>query len=358
MHSESRKGDSFDPKSRKNHRMKRESRLTALLCLCALSAGAAIGADGAWPGAPFAERLRPAPVNSGFKQDGYFVWCGSAIKVDNEYHLFAARWPKARDAKFPEGYRNFSEIVRATAKQALGPYTFQEVVIGKREGGFWDSHMTHNPTIHRIGDTFLLYYIGSDGRTTQANAKILQRMVGYATAKSVRGPWQRVERPIVAGDTNNPAVFFENNGAVKLMFRDARLRIFLATADAYNAPYTVANDNVWPKAPLEDFYLFKVNGRYHMICEDNTAGVTGHVRWGAHLVSANGINGWTPFTPAVVYDHDIAFEDGSVLKCVRRERPQLLIEDGKITHLITAVYDGQNSWSQPVALFPPVPVAN
>ena len=341
----------------RSQRMKQKIRLVILLGACALGVSAAMGAAEAWPVGSFAERLRPAPVGSGFRMEGYFVWCGSAIKVDGEYHLFAARWPKEKDAKFPEGYRNHSEIVRATARQPLGPYTFQEVVVGKRADGSWDSHMAHNPTIHRIGDTFALFYIGSDGRTTQTNSKLLRRMIGYATAKSVRGPWQRVDRPIVEGDSNNPAVFVEPDGTVKLMFRDAALRVSVATADAFNGTYKVANGNVWPTSRLEDFYLFFQRGRYHLICEDNTAGVTGHERWGAHLVSANGIDGWTPFTPAIAYTHDIPFEDGSVLKCTRRERPQLLIENGKITHLFTAVYDGEGSWSQPVALSPPVPLS-
>jgi hypothetical protein len=52
----------------------------------------------------------------------------------------------------------------------------------------------------------------------------------------------------------------------------------------------------------------------------------------------------------VAYNHDIEFTDTTVLKCTRRERPQLLIENGEITYLITAVYDGKNTWSQPVKL--------
>ncbi len=41
------------------------------------------------------ERMLPAPRNGGFRMEGYWVWCGSAIKgEDNRYHLFASRWPK------------------------------------------------------------------------------------------------------------------------------------------------------------------------------------------------------------------------------------------------------------------------
>jgi hypothetical protein len=71
------------------------------------------------------------PVNSGFKMDKYWVWGGSMIEVDSVYHLFASRWPKT--GAFPEGYRQNSEIVRATSTSPLGPFTFQEVVVGERD---------------------------------------------------------------------------------------------------------------------------------------------------------------------------------------------------------------------------------
>jgi len=63
--------------------------------------------------------------------DGYFVWGGSLIKVDSTFHLFASRWKK--DGAFPEGYRQNSEIVRATSKSPLGPFKFEEIVIGERD---------------------------------------------------------------------------------------------------------------------------------------------------------------------------------------------------------------------------------
>ncbi len=80
------------------------------------------------------------------------------------------------------------------------------------------------------------------------------------------------------------------------------------------------------------------------------------IEWGVHLYSANGINNWLKYDPVIVYDHEIAFENDSVLHCVRRERPQLLIENREITHLITSVYDGQDSWCQPVKLKHPIRV--
>ena len=295
------------------------------------------------------DRIQSVPKQSGFKMDGYWVWGGSMIKAEGKYHLFASRWKK--DGKFPENYRNDSEIVRAVSKDPLGPFQFEEIVIGERDSAFWDANMAHNPTIHKIGDEYVLYYIGSDFTTMRENSKYLLRRIGYASSKSINGPWVRSDQPIVNVESNNPAVLVEED-VIKLLYRDAPLRTYLAQADNYKGPYKIINDNVWPQHKIEDFYMFKMNGTYHFICEDNIGAISGHERWGVHLVSSTGIDQWKKFEPLVVYDHDLLLDDGSIVHCTRRERPQLFIQKGKITHLITGIYDGENSWCQPVEINP------
>jgi formylglycine-generating enzyme len=295
---------------------------------------------------PLRDRLQPVDHDSGLRIRGYFVWCGSVIKVDGKYHMFAARWPEA--TKFPDGYRTHSEIVRATASKAEGPYTFQEVVLGKRAAGRWDSGMTHNPAIYRVGPTFVLFYIGSDEGARY-------RQIGVATAAAIAGPWTRSDRPLDLGvktDSNNPAACFEADGSVKLVWRDKNLRACVSTAPSFRGPYRVANDSAWPQAQVEDFFFFKQQGKYHLICEDGEGNITGHERWGAHLCSDDGINGWKKHASQPAYDHEIQWTDGTAVRVVRRERPWLLIEEGKATCLFTAVYDGVHAWNQPVPIRP------
>lgn len=296
------------------------------------------------------DRIQPVPRNSGLKMNGYWVWGGSAIKVDSTYHLFASRWPKKN--KFPDDYFVESEIVHAVSNTALGPYTFKEVIIGERDSNYWDSNMAHNPTIHKIGNEFVLFYIGSDFTTLREESDRLLRRVGFATAKNINGPWKRSEEPVINDESNNPALFVGDDESVRLLYRDEKLKVKMATAENFNGPFKIINNNVWPTARLEDFYLFKKDNKYHIICEDNVGGLTGKERWGAHLVSENGIDAWQKFEPVVVYNHNIIFENGDTLHCVRRERPQLLIQNNQITHLFNGVYDGENSWCQPVALSP------
>ena len=143
------------------------------------------------------ERLKPIPKESGFKMDNWLVWGGSLIKVGDTFHIFASRWPKA--SRFPQGYRGYSEIVRATSKDPMGPYQFQELVVGGRGGKWWDGKMCHNPKIVKSGDTYVLYYIGSAVQKGE-------RKIGYAYSKSIHGRWTRCNEALPFGaDHNNPA---------------------------------------------------------------------------------------------------------------------------------------------------------
>jgi hypothetical protein len=297
---------------------------------------------------PIINRLMPARKTSGFKQEGYFVWGGSGIKVDDVYHLFASRWP--RSTGFPEGYRTHSEILWATSTSPQGPYTFQEVVLPGRGGEWWDGAMCHNPKIVKAGTSYVLYYIGS-------RVESPLRKVGYAWAPSIEGPWQRIERPIPLGeDANNPAPCIHADGRVLLAYRDRSLKMHIAEADAFDAEYRVVARNIFPDGRLEDPDLRVMDGRYFMTMEDNEGLLTGHVRHGAQLISDDGLS-WRRATPVRVYTHDIEFEDGSVLHAARRERPELwdarteIKGRSKPTHLITGVWDGHEAWClvQPIS---------
>jgi hypothetical protein len=154
---------------------------------------------------------------------GYFVWCGSLIEAEGQWHLFASRWPK--DSGFPEGYRTHSEIVRAVAQKPEGPYRFAERVIGPRAGDFWDGRMAHNPKIIRSGGQFVLFYIGSD-----KDGKIGQRYTGYAVADKIGGPWRRADKPLSGlvqskecprCDATNPAPCPMTDGRLLLAYRQS-----------------------------------------------------------------------------------------------------------------------------------------
>ena len=71
----------------------------------------------------FFSKLLPANPHSGFRMEGYHVWCGSPIREkDGRYYLFASRWPK--ETRFPEGYMHHSEIVLAVTDDLSKPFQY------------------------------------------------------------------------------------------------------------------------------------------------------------------------------------------------------------------------------------------
>lgn len=109
---------------------------------------------------PYQNALLPAPVGGGYSDPDYWIWCGSVVQgEDGAYHMFASRWPK--DLGFGANWLFNCEIVRASSKNPEGPYTFQEVVLGRRGRTFFDGMNVHNPYIRKWNQTYYLYYMGT-----------------------------------------------------------------------------------------------------------------------------------------------------------------------------------------------------
>src|SRR5256885_3659346 len=128
--------------------LKRPALLSMVIAACAFAPliHAQPGASTQPVGKSLKDFLRPAPKSGGFAMPDYFIWCSSVIKVGDTYHMFASRWPATE--KGLGAWTTMSECVRATSKDLLGPYTFEEVVIQKRPGN-WDNSRVHNVKIVR-----------------------------------------------------------------------------------------------------------------------------------------------------------------------------------------------------------------
>jgi len=323
--------------------------------------------------AGFIDRQRPAPRGGGFAMDGYWVWCGSCVRGDDgRHHLFASRWP--REMAFSPNWLTNSEVVRAVADDPLGPYAFEEVLLPPRGPKFWDGRMTHNPTVHRAPDgTCLLYYTGTTyadplprpgeqvgrwGTGLAAVARANQR-VGLATSRSVFGPWQRPDRPLIEPRpgrwdglmTTNPAPCVAPDGSVLLAYKSTRdqgdkLRYGVAAAAHYAGPYErVADEPVFrfddPRQHIEDAYVWREAGRYHLVMKDMEGGIGGEKGGGVHATSDDG-RAWRLADDPRAYSRAVRFDDGTTTTFGHRERPQLLVDPdtGLPTHLFTAVGDG------------------
>lgn len=122
----------------------------------------------------------------------------------------------------------------------------------------------------------------------------------------------------------------------------------IARADSPEGSYADIARDIFPSGKLEDPDLYHDGENFHMIVEDNEGLLTGHVRYGGHLISRDAVH-WHPADKVIAYTHDILFTDGSTLAATRRERPELLNcgggskKDGIPTHLVTGVWDGNDA---------------
>jgi len=333
----------------------------------------------------FIDRLLPAPVDGGFRLTDYWVWCGSVVRGEDDlYHMFSARWP--RNLPFFDGYKVYSEVVHAVSATPEGPYQFESVVLPDRGAAFWDGRMTHNPTIHRYGDKFLLFYIGGTfaGRkptveelrkqTTDLPGKCYSTIrIGLAVADSVWGPWLRPEAPCLeirpgkwdGSIVTNPAPLVLEDGRIMLYYRSNTphgLRIGLALAEDLGKPFVRISDEPVLKFAgdnfVEDPYVWQENGHYELIAKDIKGGIVGEVHAGIHACSNNGIE-WQLCDPPKAYSRTVHWDDGKTVVQGCLERPQLLIENGRPTYLFAATADGPggfrncgNSWNACIPLAP------
>ena len=311
------------------------------------------------------------PARIAFRMPGYWVWCGSPIQGDDgRYHLFASRWTK--DVTFLHWAVN-SEIVRASADRPEGPYRFEEVVIGPRGAGCWDGMVAHNPSIHYHNGSYLLFYTGSTYQGTRPDTpedgchfspKWVEawnnKRIGLAVSNSVFGPWKRPDQPLLQPRPgkwdgviiSNPAPCVRDDGSVVLIYKSAniphptglypgRFHLGVAGAPHWSQPFHRLSDEPLkleghPDHHLEDPCLWWNGTDYEMLAKDMTGEVCGEAQAGIHCASKDATI-WT--SPAKAYTRTVLFDDGSERRMPKRERPAVLLKNGRPTHLFNATLE-------------------
>ena len=320
-------------------------------------------------------------VTTGFQLDDYWVWDGSVVKGDDGlFHMFASRWPK--NITFHPGWMLMSEVVHATADRVEGPYTFVDVVLPARGAEYWDGRATHNPTIRKHGDTYLLFYMGSTHplENPEADVPLLlsdprcivaraNKRIGLATSKSPYGPWTRSDQPVLETKpgtfysflTSNPAPVINDDGSVLLIFKSRRyigslrnprhsgMMLGLARAKHYSGPYEVVGDEpiFGPDrfGEVEDPFVWKSQfGGYELIAKDMTGKLCGERHAAIHAYSPDGEN-WTLSTQPKSYSRVLRWDDGTTQNMGQLERPFVYLEDGYPRYLFCAAADGPGGFN-------------
>ena len=340
----------------------------------------------------FIDRMLPAPRSGGFRMEGYWVWCGSVIKGEDGYfHMFASRWPKT--LPMHPGWIVGSEVVRAASETPEGPYEFQEVVLPARNAEYWDGRMTHNPHITKHKDTYILFYTGSthpfvdvkhgekfgveDPRCIVGRSN---KRIGIAISKSIFGPWERFDKPILPTRpdkfdsflTSNPAPCVNDDGSVLLVYKaraythqpytgelHGKMTIGVAYAQHYSGSYKVLTDStIFPveKCHIEDPFIWKGQHGYELIAKDMEGTVCGEKHSGIYSYSSDGLN-WEVIDGLKAYSRSIKWDDGSEQVMGSLERPFVLFQEGEPTHMFFATADGSggfqnasNTWNMVIPL--------
>ncbi|MEA2068715.1 MAG: glycoside hydrolase family protein [Verrucomicrobiota bacterium] len=308
--------------------------------------------------------MQPVPKTSVFENDGFFVWGASMTQTDDGVcHLFYDRWPEPDINTWISN----SEIAYATADSPSGPYRFKKVVFGKRSHDFWDGVSVYNPQILHANQRYYLYYVGNNGAgraTHDENGTLLTQRIGVAVADSPSGPWRRSTVPLLdvseeGLDSNfvaNPAVTAMPDGRFLMIYKCGdghKVYHSAAVADHPNGPFVKTGHKIFDSAasefPAEDPFIWYQDGKYHAILKD-MHGSFSHV--GMSLVQFESDNGleWKPGTPVLVSKKEIHWDDGSVEKVERLERPQLWLEDGLPRMLFLALKQGNHAYNVHIPL--------
>ncbi|MDR9365055.1 MAG: sialate O-acetylesterase [Balneolaceae bacterium] len=311
--------------------------------------------------------IQPISEENMLRDPDYFNWGSSIIKGDDgNYHLFYSRWK--RELGFT-GWLTHSEIAHAISDRPEGPYQYLNTVLQGRGGDQWDAITAHNPKIKYFEGTYYLYYIGThsddvplDGEKLREVAKtgynhpmwsVLRnnQRTGVALSKSLNGPWQRRENPIVepAGPittlTVNPAVTQGPNGSYYMIVKgdkpneDRFIRNqALALSETPIGPFIVQKKPVIDTIDTEDSSIWYDESRNQFFAVFHAHNFIGLI------TSADGVN-WRKAVNYEVTTKRLNLANGDVLKPDRMERPFVYLEDGQPRVLSFAIKEGDDSYS-------------
>ncbi|MCT4542807.1 MAG: glycoside hydrolase family protein [Vallitalea sp.] len=324
--------------------------------------------------------FEPIPLKGGFSMDGYWVWCGSVILgEDGNYHMFASRWKK--DLPMHPGWGLASEIVRAVSKTPEGPYVFQEVVLTSRGAQYWDGRSVHNPHITKYKDEYILFYMGTtypfddvypgehiDVHNYRFISARSNKRIGIATSKSVFGPWERLDAPILNTRPDkfdnhlisNPAPCINEDGSCLLVYKARNYKnppynngelhglmaLGVAYAPHYKGPYKPLTDKPLfdeKEHNVEDPFIWRNDKGYSMIAKDMHGNICGEKGAGVFASSVDGVN-WSLKVGHKAFSRNLKWEDGKNRLMGNMDRPFLLFNGDEATHLFVATSDGTDSF--------------
>ena len=301
-------------------------------------------------------------VGIAVEEPGYHVWGASpVIGPEGKTHLFVSRWPVKETFG---AWITHCEIARYVSDCPEGPFVFQDVVRRGTDRDTWDRKSPHNPNVQKVGDRYVLLHIANAGGGKKE--RVASQCIGMMIADRPEGSWKKAgdnglilsppEDPTIWSHdstvgVNNPALLMHPDGRYYLYYKAMRKgdvrRMGVAIADQVEGPYVFHKDYLTSNSTeIEDAYAFVENGKIYLITTHNKAGA------GYLWESEDGIHFADPILGFDKIEHYLpkaVLQDAKVLRGKKFERPQLLLQNGKPTHLYLAsgvnIKGGSGSYS-------------
>ena len=216
------------------------------------------------------------------EEPGYMVWGSSPIQdEEGQTHLFVARWPAVH--KVDPGWRSHSEIAHYVGSSPEGPFRFSDLALKGSGEDTWDKYGAHNPTIHKVGDNYVLLYIGNDNPETPPHPA--NQQIGMVLSPSLYGPWEKINGDGLilsppddssswnfeaSNGVNNPALLCHPNGEFYLYFKSEGGLMGLARSRNITGPYEQQPGPVTSnEQTIEDGYAFIYQDKICLLTTDN-----------------------------------------------------------------------------------------
>lgn len=295
-------------------------------------------------------------VGVAVQEPGYTIWGTSpVIGTDGIIHLFVARWPGA--SVDPE-WRSLSEIAHYVGDRPEGPFRFTDIALEGSGKNTWDKYATSNPTIHKVGDQYVLLYIANDNYHQPPHSA--NQQIGMAISKNLYGPWEKVNGDgLILSPPKNPAYWdfksgsgvanpalLQYKGGFLLYFKakDAQnnIKMGLAVSENLTGPYEQLPLPITSnQLAIEDGYAFLYKDKICLLTTDNH----GILKKGGGILwkSDDGVS-FNDYEPGFKLINE--YVDAANLKnpkwyygprgVMKFERPQILMIDGKPGYLYAA----------------------
>ena len=359
--------------------------VNASSCNNAGECDAATGAckcDITWTGATCSILALQPAQSVGNGDSGYVLGSGGRVNTWGGSILAEKGGAAGHDmfaAAFPNGtltdWETKSIVIHLTSTEGIeGPYKFSDTVATPRRDAdppLWDSLDCHNPTVHRLGDELVVFYIGVGVNATSPAAVRRPELdkaqtIGAAYASGPDGPWTRLKEPLLVATepwecgggpdcgVSNPALLVRPDGKLNMFYRGNQDRgVGVATAEHWRGPWVKSAESITSNGifrgnsviGLEDLYVWPNpqstrRPGCHMVLHQEEAG---NENLGAHAFTedATCVSGWqlTLPRPSHAYGPEVRWTNGSTTKFASRERPQVVLDPatGWPTHLSNGV---------------------